>query len=320
MKLEVVTVCVNVADELKNIVSNRKFFDRWVVVTVAEDHQTIELCRDHDIDVVFSERIFADGAPFAKSKAINDGLQRCDRDGWLMLMDADILMPSDFREIFESIPQNELSFKSIFGPKLRRMVNHEPVEGVKYCTKQLASMNNVYKHYYDWFKEEIDANEPIAFERVKEFYEFIVDSKFYADTYPSIDEQWRYYHSNEWHKLPINFEGQQQHILGYFQLFHHSSNTTFPENAVDAHWDDVVFRNSYPDELQQVLDFEVVHVGMNSYIASAKKGQLITYPIPKNVTQEMMRPNVYFNYMDSSSYYKLAEKSVNAEKELESVY
>ena len=306
MKLEAVTVCVNVASELKYIVANRKLFDRWVVVTVVEDKETIALCEQNDIQVVLSQRVFADGAPFAKSRAINDGLSVCDRDGWLLLLDADIILPDNFREIFDSIPENEYTKQCIFGPKLRRMVNHESIKEAPYCTKNIDSLTKVYKHYYEWFEKEIISGESIEFERVKSFYDFIVESGFYADEYQSVEQQWQDFKSGEWSKLPINFEAQQQHILGYFQLFHHTSNTAFPEYAIDAHCDDVVFRNLYPKEQQKILDFEVVHVGMNSYLAAARKGQLITYPVPDLVTQDMLAPNDFFDYTDKDNYFPLA--------------
>ena len=99
MKIEAVTVCVNYSKQLAQALRNKEFLDRWVVVTSSEDHDTISLCADNDIKCRVTDCFFDDGASFAKGRGINKGLEMLYRDNWLLHMDADILLPHDFREI-----------------------------------------------------------------------------------------------------------------------------------------------------------------------------------------------------------------------------
>jgi hypothetical protein len=101
MKIEAVTVSVDYSKWLEKCVSNDDKFDKWVIVTHRSDIDTQTLCKKHGLGCVLSDRVFADGALFAKGRAINDGLSVLDRDAWLVHMDGDICLPDNFREIVE---------------------------------------------------------------------------------------------------------------------------------------------------------------------------------------------------------------------------
>tara|TARA_A100001037_G_scaffold244817_1_gene225933 strand:+ start:93077 stop:93781 length:705 start_codon:yes stop_codon:yes gene_type:complete len=101
MKIEAVTVSVDYSKWLSKCVTNADKFDKWVVVTHRSDVDTQNLCKKHEIGCVLSDRVFEDGAPFAKGRAINDGLSYLDRDAWLVHTDGDICLPDNFREIVE---------------------------------------------------------------------------------------------------------------------------------------------------------------------------------------------------------------------------
>ena len=73
MKLEAVTVCIDFSNQLEKCISNKHLFDRWVIATHETDHDTIQLCKKHNIEYVCSNRVF-DQAQFAKGRAINDAL------------------------------------------------------------------------------------------------------------------------------------------------------------------------------------------------------------------------------------------------------
>ena len=101
--LNAVTVCVNYGDFLIHAVQNKPCFDRWMVVTVPEDEETVGICQDHDIEYMFSERLLMDGG-FHKGKAINDALLELDTDGWVCNIDADtLLMVKAFNELIEQL-------------------------------------------------------------------------------------------------------------------------------------------------------------------------------------------------------------------------
>ena len=120
-KIEAVTVCVNYAESLREVISNKLHFDRWVIVTTSYDTETQSVCEEHGLECVISDRIHEGGeyifthsglktssglkpgekvllesAPLAKGKAINDGLVVCDKTDWLIHLDADIKLPDNF--------------------------------------------------------------------------------------------------------------------------------------------------------------------------------------------------------------------------------
>jgi hypothetical protein len=120
-KIEAVTVCVNYAESLRKVASNKLHFDRWVIVTTSYDTETQSVCEEQGLECVISDRIHEGGeyifthsglktpsglkpgekvllerAPLAKGKAINDGLDVCDKTDWLIHLDADIKLPDNF--------------------------------------------------------------------------------------------------------------------------------------------------------------------------------------------------------------------------------
>ena len=98
MKIEAVTVCVDYSQYLAKVISNKDKLDRWVIVTHKSDTATIKLCVDNGIEFICSKKIFKD-ANFAKGKAINEGLSLLNKKDWILHLDADQLLPENFREV-----------------------------------------------------------------------------------------------------------------------------------------------------------------------------------------------------------------------------
>jgi len=88
------------------------------VITTPEDSQTREVCRQNGIDPVISNE-FHEGAriPFDKGRAL-DTVLRTLPEGWVLLLDADILLPKDFSPF-------PLDQESIHGCSRRRVVGSE---------------------------------------------------------------------------------------------------------------------------------------------------------------------------------------------------
>lgn len=102
--VEAVTICIDYADFLADAVAaNRPTLGRWIVVTLPRDEATHELCRKHDIEIAHSseERIHAYGSKWNKAALMNDGIERCEGDGWLLSLDADIMLPGNWRDGLE---------------------------------------------------------------------------------------------------------------------------------------------------------------------------------------------------------------------------
>lgn len=98
MKIEAVTVCVDYSHYLKQVISNKNKLDRWVIVTHESDLDTIQLCKKENIEFVLSKKIFKN-AKFAKGTAINEGLVVLEKNDWILHIDADQLLPENFREV-----------------------------------------------------------------------------------------------------------------------------------------------------------------------------------------------------------------------------
>ena len=101
-KIEAITISVNYSDYLSQCISNKEKLDRWIVITQEDDLDCIKVCEDNDIEYICSKRIYEDGSYFAKGKAINEGLELLDKDGWILHLDSDIKLPSNFRDVVKN--------------------------------------------------------------------------------------------------------------------------------------------------------------------------------------------------------------------------
>lgn len=111
-RLDCVIPCWNYDDFLEiTLPLNKSHFDRIVVVTRPEDERTIKVCKDNEIEFVFSDK-FTLGGPFNMGAATNDGLEALKPTDWVIKLDADIVLPDDFRSRIETI---ELSPEFFYG-------------------------------------------------------------------------------------------------------------------------------------------------------------------------------------------------------------
>ena len=97
--INAVTVCINFSHYLKHTISNKRFFKRWVIVTHQDDKETIKLCKKHDLEYIFSKRIYE--RVFFKGAAINEGIEYLGKDQeWYCHIDADVLLNNNFPSTF----------------------------------------------------------------------------------------------------------------------------------------------------------------------------------------------------------------------------
>ena len=102
MKLEAITVSVGYADFLaETIPLNQQHFDRWVIVTAPEDLDTQRVCRYYGVPHVQTDVFRSRWGEFHKAKGINKGLAALALDGWVLHLDADIVLPPRTRELLE---------------------------------------------------------------------------------------------------------------------------------------------------------------------------------------------------------------------------
>lgn len=97
-RLDGLVVCVGYGQTLRTSAAhNRPLFDRLVIVTVPEDLETQQVARDVDAELVISNRRHQNLASFNKAALLNDGLDYLRPRDWLLLHDADILLPPSLR-------------------------------------------------------------------------------------------------------------------------------------------------------------------------------------------------------------------------------
>jgi hypothetical protein len=126
MRIEAITVSIHFSDYLIHCVGNNKHFDRWIIVTVADDEKTIDICKQHNIEYILSKNIYInryDNGPamFAKGRAINEGLERLKKNDWLVHIDSDIILPKYARKVIDG---TDLSIKKLYCSKGRYMAKN----------------------------------------------------------------------------------------------------------------------------------------------------------------------------------------------------
>jgi len=96
-KIEAVVACVGFDDLLEeSLRHNLPHLDSLIVVTSPTDAKTAHVCRRYGAEVIQTD---AFGHRFAKGAGLNVALGYFKYRGWRMVLDADILLPDNFRRI-----------------------------------------------------------------------------------------------------------------------------------------------------------------------------------------------------------------------------
>lgn len=100
LRLEAVVTCVGFDDLLDiALTHNHAQVDTMIVVTSHADKATQRVCRKHGSICVQTDLFRKNGRNFNKGAAINVGFDRFQYHGWRMQLDADIVLPDNFRRI-----------------------------------------------------------------------------------------------------------------------------------------------------------------------------------------------------------------------------
>ena len=102
-KIDVIIVSVDYNDFLPiTLENNTKIFENITVVTSINDTECQKICERFNVNCVVTERMYENGASFNKGKAINDGIKSLLNPNWILLLDADIIVPESFHESFKN--------------------------------------------------------------------------------------------------------------------------------------------------------------------------------------------------------------------------
>lgn len=100
LRLEAVMTCVGFDDILDiTLEVNHPHFDSLIVVTSFEDKATQAVARKHGAFCVQTDLFKKNERNFNKGAAINAGFNYFQYYGWRMHMDADIILPDNFRRV-----------------------------------------------------------------------------------------------------------------------------------------------------------------------------------------------------------------------------
>lgn len=92
--MRAVIVSVDFADLLAvTLAYNRHHFDDILIITSFTDHATLTIAHEHRCQVYQTQEFYNDDAKFNKFLALESGLDKFGRTGWLAFLDADILWP-----------------------------------------------------------------------------------------------------------------------------------------------------------------------------------------------------------------------------------
>lgn len=113
MFIEAVSVCVNYSDFLSHSLPlNKKQVDSLTIITTEADKDTQQVCNDNGVKFITTDKFYEGGAKFNKGKAINVGFNELKKTDWILHLDADMVLPSDFAT---KIRTKELDVNAIYG-------------------------------------------------------------------------------------------------------------------------------------------------------------------------------------------------------------
>lgn len=93
-KMEAVVICDRYSDFLRiTLPNNKHLFNKIVVVTSAEDKATQRICEFNHVECVKTDALQSRWGKFVKGAGINAGLDRLDKNAWVVHIDADIWLP-----------------------------------------------------------------------------------------------------------------------------------------------------------------------------------------------------------------------------------
>jgi len=118
--MKVITVCVEYDDLLAiTLPGNAPLFEKILVVTAPHDLKTPQVVASVPNAQLYVTSVFYENdCPFNKAAALEEGFDVLGRDGWLMMLDADIVLPIE-DDLYGSLTQRPPG--AIHGPR-RHMV------------------------------------------------------------------------------------------------------------------------------------------------------------------------------------------------------
>lgn len=232
MKIECIIPSFDYSDFLSaTLPFNRHAFDRIVVLTKPEDTETQRVCERNSVECIVTRAFVKNGSKFNKGAVYNQGISNLRFNEWICLMDSDVVLPSFFKQAFQSVqPNNELFYGA-------RRYNVETPELWAEIVKNPAVLKNVllYRGFgYGYLQ---------IFHRESQIFRKALDSK-YPESFSGAESDWQF----------RNFWGQEIYCPPFDQGGHQAKIV-----------------KDYGSKLLRCLPFSVVHLGVTGVNATGRK-------------------------------------------------
>jgi hypothetical protein len=130
LRLEAVTVCVGFDDMLDlTLPLNHPHLDTMIVVTSHDDRRTQQVAKKHGAICVQTDLFSKNDRHFNKGAAINAGFGRFQYHGWRLHLDADIILPDNFRRVLFN--HSTLDPNSIYGADRIDVIGTDELDALK---------------------------------------------------------------------------------------------------------------------------------------------------------------------------------------------
>ncbi len=95
-QMKAITICVDYSDILKlTLPRNRSHFSDYLIVTTFDDYDTQTLAAEYGCSTFLTNAFYRHGAMFNKGLAMEEGFDVLGREDWIMVLDADTILPTD---------------------------------------------------------------------------------------------------------------------------------------------------------------------------------------------------------------------------------
>jgi hypothetical protein len=99
--IEAIIVCVEYSDYLDYTLKyNRKYFDNVIIITNYADENAIKIADKYKCSYIRTDAFYENDDVFNKGRAINEAYPYLKHEDWVLNLDADIILPANFRKNF----------------------------------------------------------------------------------------------------------------------------------------------------------------------------------------------------------------------------
>lgn len=137
--LTAIIAAINYDDFLEiTLCENKEAFDNIIIITDSKDAKTQELCKKYGVSCVITDVFYINNNKFNRGMAYNLVFKYLkERLDWVLLMDADIVVPKNFKQLFSNLNPDKESF---YGAQRYDVQTHEEWLAIK------ADPNKIKKH------------------------------------------------------------------------------------------------------------------------------------------------------------------------------